>query len=594
MTTPNNSAMPTALLSQKAIQLYTEGKFLKAREHCLQLLKDNQLNSTALNLLGCIENNNNNYQQAIQYFQAACKIAPSSGAYQINLGIAYYQLAEFGLAQEVFTKILLQSPNNTTARYHLGLVLQKQNLFTDAIQNYQLLLEQDPQHLDTLNNISICLLNIQQLEQAIIYLKQALKINPNSGLLHTNLGLALHKKSFTNDQHTYNRIAKQHLLKATELSATSSDAWNNLGNVLVDLQEPDNAIHALQQALTLNHLCPTVNFNLANAYKANGDIDTAIKYYNKVINNNPDAYDALFNKSICLFLNGDFKNGWKYYSYRWQTSYLSRVPLQQDKPTWNGKQTNKIVLIWPEQGIGDQIMFLSMLPEVISIQKKLIIACEPRLMPLLSRSFPQVKFMPLDNKNIKLDCYFDQQISMGGLGAYFKNDPCTIQHANKYLKANPQKIQELRKKYTDMFPKKIIIGCAWHSYDKQFGKLRSCPIENWKDLFMHPDCQFINLQYKDQTCADYLYVDNDINQTTSLDDFASQIAALDLIISIDNTLVHLAGALGKPVWILLPSVPDWRWKMQGTRTVWYHTAKLFRKKKYTSWKQIMQQLLSKL
>ncbi|MFP6721479.1 MAG: hypothetical protein VCF25_14605 [Candidatus Poribacteria bacterium] len=306
-------------------------------------------------------------------------------------------------------------------------------------------------------------------------------------------------------------------------------------------------------------------------------------------------------------LQGDFENGWKQYQYRWKYEKFPSEYREFPQPSWYGSNlSGKTILVWAEQGIGDEIMFASMLNDLLQMNANIMVECEYRLVSLFQRSFPNIQFLSRENppNSQLLNPNIHYQIPMGSLGQWLRINQDNFKQSHPYyLIACPDKVSKLRNKYQQLANKKQLVGISWKStgINQRRALAKSIPLRGRILILSQSNCYFINLQYSDveleltqlqSTPNLTIYQDQEINPLTHLDDFAAQISALDLIISIDNSTVYMAGALGKKVWTLLPYVPDWRWMLDREDTLWYPTMKLFRQSKIGDWQDPFQQLRS--
>ena len=225
-------------------------------------------------------------------------------------------------------------------------------------------------------------------------------------------------------------------------------------------------------------------------------------------------------------------------------------------------------------------MFASLLFRIQQQAQQILVETQPRLVPLFRRSFPNICFFPVQDPpdSRLLDRVIDHQTPIGNIAQWLLPDEESFPQNQSYLKACADKTTQLRDKYQRLASGKTLIGISWMSVNKHIGKPKSTSLNQWKDLLSQKDCLFINLQYGDvnneidtfyEQTGISIYHDQEINSLDSLDDFAAQVEALDLVISTSNTTVHMAGALGKIVWTLLHYVPDWRWQLDRSDTPWY-------------------------
>jgi ADP-heptose:LPS heptosyltransferase len=266
-----------------------------------------------------------------------------------------------------------------------------------------------------------------------------------------------------------------------------------------------------------------------------------------------------------------------------------------DLPLWTGESLAQgRLLIWSEQGIGDEIMFASLLPEILDQGVRCVLLCDSRLQPLLQRSFPQLEVLQEFSKaNVKkLD--IKAHTPSGRLPSFSRTSIESFKRGGSpYLSAEPLKIEVFRKSYTTG---KLRIGLAWFTNNQETGWSRSIALSQFAPLFELPEIQWISLQYGNHDSLEQeaseakapIFIDRSVNQLQDLDTFAAQIAAMDLVITIDNSTAHLAGALGVPTWLMLPFSPDWRWQQHGEHCLWYSSVFLLRQTTPGDWFSVVQ------
>lgn len=318
-----------------------------------------------------------------------------------------------------------------------------------------------------------------------------------------------------------------------------------------------------------------------------------------VIKRDPDNIEANYNKALMLLSIGEFAEGWKLFDWRLKVpnSIFSYdwFPVKR----WDGKDiSGKHVLVWLEQGVGDQIMGASMIAELAEKAASVILMADRRFAPLFRRSFPEnVTFYRFGDKipdrMQKWD--FDCQLSMTELGQMFRRTFDEFP-GKPFLKPDPEKVAALRKKYKG-YSDVPLVGFSWMSANVKYGALKSIPPDEYIRLFEHKTVQFVSLQYGDNPIdmkilrdkGAQFYVDQSIDPLISLDDSAAQIAAMDLVISVSNSTVHLAGAMGIPTLAMIPVGHGrvWYWFTGMDRSVWYPSVSLIRTKRPDDWAPVI-------
>jgi ADP-heptose:LPS heptosyltransferase len=254
------------------------------------------------------------------------------------------------------------------------------------------------------------------------------------------------------------------------------------------------------------------------------------------------------------------------------------------------------VLIWREQGVGDEAMFAGLIPDVIRTGNRSLLDCDARLKPLFARSFPGIDVVSGSGVLLYPDKEIAAHVPSGSLpGLFRKSAEDFAGTASPYLIADAGARERLRAAYADG---RRLVGLAWHTNNRKTGRARSIDLELLAPLLERSDIRWISLQYGDHDELEreagaagvnlFLDIDRTVNQLLDIDLFAAQIAAMDLVVTIDNSTAHLAGALGVPTWVLLPFAPDWRWLRGREDSPWYPTLRLFRQAKRGDWESVVE------
>ena len=552
---------------QQAVAFHQAGQLAQAERMCKQILRYNSQNAEAFHFLGII----------------ACQ----TGKYPVAVDLIIHAI-------EIDSK---QSP----FYYSLANALREQGKFMEAIEAYQQAIRIQPNHADAYNNIGTIFINQNRIDDAIEAYQQAIQIQPNQGEAYYNLGNALHRQEKLEE-------AIEAYQQAIRIQPNYVDAYNNLRVVLIDHEKLEESVQIYQKTLEIQPNYADAYNNLGNALREQGKLEESIRIFQKATYIQPNHAESHNNLAMTLLLKGDFKNGWKQYEWRRQCDNFPFEKRDFPQPFWEGTDPkDKSILVWTEQGIGDEIMFSSILPDLLNRNANVIVESDTRMVSLFQRSFPKIRFIPRQNppNSQLLNTTVDYQTPIGSLGKWFRTDKNSfILNRNTYLRACPKKTSEIRKKYQELAKEKILIGISWKStginqrqtYSK---KKKSTLLEHWQPVLAQRNYYFINLQYGNvkQELNEFqkhnnlkIHQDEEINSLSSLDDFAAQISALDLVISTSNTTVHLAGALGKQVWTLLPHIPDWRWTLEREDTLWYPKMRLFRQHRIGDWSDVFQQV----
>jgi len=428
-----------------------------------------------------------------------------------------------------------------------------------------------------------------RLAQAEQLYRQALVLDPrNADCLHL-LGMV----AFQSGQLPQ---ASALIRQAIALHPAASSYHSNLGNVLQAEGHLDQAEASYRRALQIKPAQPEVHLNLGHILKALGQVDQALASYRHALALNPNMPEARVAESTALLLQGNFTSAWPGFEHRWHTRDYDTPMRHYPQPLWHGQPLpSGRLLLWGEQGIGDEIMFAGLIPSVLRAGLPCVLHCAPRLQPLFARSFPQVEVLSTSAAALDPGPDIAAHLPTGSLPALFRTSPDAFSASAPYLRPDSTQRDHFRASYNSANPR---IGLAWHTTNKQSGRTRSIPLNLFAPLFSIAKIHWICLQYGPHAALAAeaaaarapLLIDPTVDQLADIDTFAAQVAAMDLVITIDNSTAHLAAALGVPTWLLLPCAPDWRWQLAGVRSPWYPSMRLFRQPAPADWPSVLHQV----
>jgi TPR repeat/Tetratricopeptide repeat len=386
--------------------------------------------------------------------------------------------------------------------------------------------------------------------------------------------------------------------QALSLEPDLPEAHNAVGAALKAKGMAADAITAFETAIRLRPDYDKAYNNLGNALHAQGRFDESMAAYEKALALTPDYAEAQCNKGMLHLLLGEFGPGWRGYEFgmgmrRGRTKFRYPQGLQ-----WQGAElAGKTVVVSAEQGVGDQIMFASLLPDLLDRGATCLAKLDDRLQPVLRRSMSGLSFVPDDDMTAAIGRHaVDYHIPIGGLCRWLRPTLASFPARAGYLKADPAQRDTLRKRYRERFGGRPVVGISWRGGSGEVAQVRSIALADWAPTLAFRECGFVNLQYGDcraelasvrRDIGVEIFHDESVDPLKSLDDFAAQTAAMDLVLSIDNSTVHMAGALNVPVWALLPAVPDWRWMLGRTDSPWYSSVRLFRQQAAGEWAAVI-------
>ena len=519
--------------------------------------------------------------------------------------------------------------------YQKGIAFWQSNNLIDAKKTFEKLLKESPNNPEILSFIGIINLQLNQFEYGIKFLKLALKFSPNDQNIKLNLANAL--INFSNDLIKSNRFddAGENLEEAIKLIPTNEIALINLIKLNNETKNYKKIDEIYENLNKFNLHNPDIFFLIGNSLFDQKKYQKALEMYSKVIDVKPDNVECLFNMALCyqyldnfemslekyrlcfefdpnyklalfnlslLFLrNNDFKNGWKYYKYRWfleknKGNYL----FDQGSELKSLKSISGKTLIWAEQGLGDQILFSSMLNSLIKFSKKLTLSLDKRLIPLYIRSFPSIKFISSDDFINQKD--FENHLPLGSLGQYLRNSMKDFSdQPNYFLKCNKNLKDDLKKKIK--ISNKLVCGFSITSLNENYGNSKSVEIDDFFKNLKKLDYKFINLDYVDNTKeilkASKKYnldieIAEDIDKFNDIDSLAALISSCDLVISISNITAHLAGALGVNTYLLVPSGKGKFWYWYDEKYSKWYPSITIKTSKENEWESTLQDLESEL
>lgn len=364
------------------------------------------------------------------------------------------------------------------------------------------------------------------------------------------------------------------LKKAIELEPDGNGAMQNLASVYRLLEKRDQSKHWLERAMDLS-CTPMMLSNMAGLYVNAGDPETAILWADKALKEQPDLPQAGNHRALALLELGRFEDGWKQYDSRLLLPDFHRRPYAC--PKWEGQKVGTLA-ISGEQGLGDEILFMTCFRQIEHLADQFVVECAARLVPLFRNTFPKARvygtFDELDAKE-KPDAW----THMGSLpGFVWPVVP------NTYLRPSMAPTRPTRPR----------IGLSWFGGQAStHAQLRNTAVEDWKPL-LDLSADFVSLQYGDRAAeAAALGIAHDANAIADLDLLATRIGRCDLVISVCNTTIHMAGALGVPCICLVPSKPAWRYGLTGDRMVWYDSVRLVRQAEGEGWPSVIQRAKEK-
>jgi FkbM family methyltransferase len=513
-------------------------------------------------------------EDAIAHHRASVRLMSNNAKAHYNLAIALYEHQQVDEAIQHYQQAVVLMPDYANAHHNLGMALYRQEKIDDAIAHYRTAVALEPHHASAHNSLGVALYRKDKLDDAIEHYRQAIAQQPNYISAHDNLGIALKQQGKLDE-------ATHHFQRAIALHPEYANAYINLGNTMRDMGDINQAIAYCQEAIRLQP-------NNADAHNSYGCLlvdlcrfHDAIASFETAVRHRPDFADAHLNLGIILLQIGDFQRGLPEYHWRWKTKQCP--DLRYTQALWDGSNLEgKTILLTAEQGFGDTIQFARYAPLVAQRGGTVIIACQKPLVRLLSTIPGVSRCVDRDKDNVDIHTH----APFLELPYLFQTTLNTIPKQIPYLSSSPHPFIPTLSSST------FNIGFVWATNpSNSTATRRSATFAHFLSLLEIPNISLYSLQ-KDPPEADRPLLqthDRVYDLSDQLNDFAdtaTAIAQLDLIITVDTAVAHLAGALGKPTWTLLPHVADWRWLLDREDTPWYPTMRLFRQTTPGDWVEV--------
>jgi tetratricopeptide (TPR) repeat protein/SAM-dependent methyltransferase len=473
--------------------------------------------------------------------------------------------------------------------FNRGMELQKSGQSEEALAAFRKALTFHPNHPVVCNNLAAVLASRGELEEALALYRKSLAADPSLAFTYSNMSDTLTRLGRYDE-------ALAAATRASALDPNSPDAFNNVGSALLEVARFDEAIIALEKALALNPNFAFAHSNMGNALRSLGRLDEAIACFEKAVELGPHLAIAHKNLGLTRLQKGEYRTGWPEYGWRWQAD--GHAPRNYPQPHWQGESlAGKTLLLYTEQGLGDAIQFARFIPELAAQGARIVLEVHPQLMGLMRRLAGVSEIISAWGEVPPFDIYLPIMDIPGVLGLM----PDTIPRKVPYLSAEPERIARWRERIGAHGFK---VGIAWEGFGgTPRKKLRSAALSCFAPLADIEGVCLISLQKQAPDAPTEPFIERLGVETIGPDfdsgpdaflDTAAVMESLDLIITIDTSIAHVAGALARPVWIALTKVPDWRWKMEGRDSVWYPTAQLFRQTVDGEWPSVFAEMAGEL
>lgn len=507
-----------------------------------------------------------------------------------NDAIKFYQANELRAAMKACKRAILEDGESGNVHHLMGVLYAKKNAHTAAVKHLELAVALIPDLTEARFNLGKELRDLERDEDSLNAFQEVVQIWPTRADVWIELGLAFEKQGRVIE-------AISAYEKALDNNGETPELLSQLACAYMVCGELESAEPLLLKATTLDPTCALAMINLGVLRENQGRMNESLALYAGVVEETPDNYDALKRQALGLLTSADLTHGWRAYAARgeWPASETGHGDI--DAPFWSGEDlSSRTLLVWTEQGPGDEILTASMFPDLRNIAGRVVLACSPRLKPIFERSFPWCEIVAREGIHLSPDIgsRVDVQASITELGAHLRASLDDFPEQGPYLKSDRSRVEEMRRSYCQFDSDRPLIGISWRSTSAEASSEKSSDLKAWADILTKHNCQFVALQYGDcsreiENVEHDLGIsvtrDTSINPLTDMDSFVAQVAAMDLVISTTNTTVHVAGALGLPVWTLLPEGTGrpWYWFLERSDSPWYPSMRLYRQSTARDW-----------
>jgi tetratricopeptide (TPR) repeat protein len=509
--------------------------------------------------------------EAVSLLRMAITLNPGQPLYHNNLGELLRLQGQTELAMASLDEAIRLNPGYAEAHSNRGNLLRQLGRGDEAAGEYRTALKAKPDFADALNNLGAVLLDQKDYRGSAEALRKAVRLNPEIGMAQRNLGLAL---------------------SALQELAGAEAAFKASLNARIKPTDGGTAETCLL---------------LGDIARAGNDLDSALQWYERGWRERPGYGEAHNRYGVALMVDGRYREAWPHFEARWS---LAETDVDKRPFTllfWKGEALapGQNLLLFTEQGVGESLVLWSLLPELYARGITPVVECDPRMIPILERSFPGIEAHARANPPHPRFSAPDlaMQATLFDLARVFRNSPADCTGALP-IRADLARMAALREKYKGGTGQPLV-GIAWHSGSPKLGAPKSALLTDFAPFLTLPGLRFVDLQYGDHA-ADRaalkqvhnvdLIVDPTVDQMKDLDAFAAQVAAMDIVVSTSNTTAHMAAALGKPTLVLLHHgiSPHWYWTRSGDTTPWYPTARLLRQPRTGDWHSLAETVATEL
>jgi tetratricopeptide (TPR) repeat protein len=511
---------------------------------------------------------------------------PDQAAALYLLGVVALQRNEFNDAVRLIGRGVLGEPNNAEAWGHLGIALHRSGELADALPALERCLQLAPAHLGSRFERAMLLSELGRTEEALAEYDRTIGLDPRFFAAQLNRANLLFRIGRAEP-------AAEGFRAAIAAKPDDPRCHNNLAVTLRSLGRHREALHAFEAALARDPHFPAAETGRGIVLAELARYEESVSAFDRALAIDPNDAGAHFNRGLSLLTLERWDEAWPEYEWRWRLADNPSKPRDFPQPEWDGRRlAGERVLLHAEQGVGDTFQFVRYASLAKGQGARVIVECQANVKRLLARS-PGIDLLFARGESLPV---FDFHVPLMSLPRIFATQPDSIPAAPRYIIADPEDITARNSQLAELARPRIGILWQGNLHNKSL-RNRSTELLLWAAILQHREAAFISLQ-TDPGRWQLANIDSahrpfdSFKQAPPLDfaDTAAIIAELDLVISIDTAVAHLAGAMGRPSWVLLPFAADWRWGREGDTTSWYPSMRLFRQRRPGDWIEVMQRV----
>ncbi len=565
---------------------YESNQFDEAEDFYLRALRVRTDSPGLYSNYGTLLHHLRRYEAAIANYDKALAIDPKMIVAYVNRGVALTQLKRHDEAIACLDKALTINPDYSEAHFNRANALKEAKRLPEAIDAYDAAIALNPNDLDAFCQRGAALKDVGRLEDSLRDFDHVISLRKNHAEAFSGRGMVLH-------QLNRHEEALESYAAALALEPENAQTYSYRGIVLHGLKRYDEALADLERSIAIRPDYAAAYSNLGVVLKDLRRFNEAITAFFNAATLDPSKPSVYWNLATLLLLIGNFRDGWEFYEWRKKIDKPFGA-RQFNAPVWLGRESlaGRTILIHAEQGIGDIIQFARYVPLLAPHAGKVIFAVPDKLMGLMGGLAGDIEIVSDKEITVPFDCHCPLMSLPFAFGTELETFPAAI----PYLSANKGQAQSLRVRLSRNGAKRVC-GLSWFSKSEKTGNLRNITLMELFDAIDPADYVFVNLQYGDVAVEiaelrrvkgiEIVCVD-EIDNYDDMDGFAALIEACDVVLSIDNTTIHLAGALGKETLVMLPYIPDWRWLLDRSDSPWYPTMRLFRQEVQDDWRPVLE------